>query len=298
MCQLFPLGYLDAPDGTTLCLSFASSAVLKNSGRPLSEQSQQLTAGYEVFQGLFPGLKEATVSGFANLEWLSGVPLSFSDFLAFEKPFLACLEAALMASQKEEDYCSAEDILYKFLGQIQSKFPSVETLPGVEHSPNRLDQILFFSLKKVFLPDAKFPETIKGEALPRYVRSGLESGIFAFVFNPVSLPEPSGRQVDELLLRFIYVKCFSRFYFGPGFSRLSLLAGLGHLFFLVVLLKQELAFRLGTGLATFEPLEEMAQMVRALDGQLTSLRYDSDTNAMLEIFALDHKRGDRILRRL
>ncbi|MBX9719832.1 MAG: YkgJ family cysteine cluster protein, partial [Candidatus Obscuribacterales bacterium] len=75
MCRLFPYTFSETPDGICASVSFASSGVLFNSGRLLSEQADFLKERYELFQELFPSLK---------LDWktaqlLDGTPLSLES---------------------------------------------------------------------------------------------------------------------------------------------------------------------------------------------------------------------------
>jgi hypothetical protein len=103
---------------------------------------------------------------------------------------------------------------------------------------------------------------------------------------------------QNLLLRFVFMRVFSRMFFGPGFSSLSFIAGLGHLTSLIALLHLDMKVHMSKAVndqtQNFDQFNYLAEQLRQLDGKLTSARYGNNCRAMLELLFLDNRRLDRL----
>ncbi len=117
-----------------------------------------------------------------------------------------------------------------------------------------------------------------------------------------SLDLPASVLLEDLFARFACKRLFARLYFGPGFSGLSLTAGLGHLFLmlLVAYLRVKLDYMeaLENGIEMSEEalFETAVRRIRQVEGKWTSLRYGSrEAVNMLELAFLDGLRPLRLL---
>jgi hypothetical protein len=109
-------------------------------------------------------------------------------------------------------------------------------------------------------------------------------------FKLKQLPEPC----EDLLNRFLYVRFFSKLFFGPGFHHLSLLAGLNHLRILHILLRLKIKqVILLTKSKTIE-LEQLAELVRTLERRLTQMDFSGQSQAMLEVLLASPSRQERL----
>jgi Fe-S-cluster containining protein len=84
MCQLFPYTFTDAPDGYYASVSFASTGVLLNSGKALSDQEEFLRTRLTLFKRLFPRLS----LDWSKIEFYDGMPLRWSQYLSLEERLL------------------------------------------------------------------------------------------------------------------------------------------------------------------------------------------------------------------
>ena len=102
-------------------------------------------------------------------------------------------------------------------------------------------------------------------------------------------------------MRFVYVRVFSKMYFGPGFSALSLIAGLGHLTTILVLIRlfakvRKMDFRQnGLEETPEELLSWLTEILRQIDSKLSSARYGANTRAMIEFVFLEQERIQRLI---
>lgn len=310
MCQLFPYSFIDTPEGTFVGLSFASTGVLQNSGRLLQEQNDQLLDVLALFRELFPGLQDETIQGFGQLQLIDGVGLAYEQFKAIEEPVLSDLAAALSRSGQ-----SALGLLGQFhntLAQFVPKERWLRRLPGTDARPRQVDMYILDTLAQAYFNpqskgslfdereialsvSSKFMEPPVGFRLPL---NGSSYSAVQFLENKLGALDDA---CENLLLRFIYVRIFSKMYFGPGFSTLSLVAGLGHLTTILVLLRlfakvRKMDFREnGREETPEELLSWLIDTVRQIDSKLSSAKYGANTRAMIEILFLDQERIQRLI---
>lgn len=312
MCQLFPYAFIDTPTGTFVGLSFASTGVLHNSGRLLDEQSDQLIGVLALFRELFPNLEEETIKGFHSLQLIEGVALTYEQFQIIEGPLLSALAEAASSSSSG---CGAIKVLASFHQSIAALVPKDlwrSRLPGSEARPRQIDLFILDALARAYIDPNSKADLLDDGQIAQSVSNHLQSPPAGFKlqigsasYSAVQLLDIKLGSLDaaceNLLARFLYVRIFSKMYFGPGFSALSLIAGLGHLTVLVVLIRLAMKARKISAIdpnqkeTAEENLLWLAAIVRQIDGKLTSARYGANTRAMLEILFLDQERLLRLI---
>ncbi|MFA6212040.1 MAG: YkgJ family cysteine cluster protein [Candidatus Obscuribacterales bacterium] len=310
MCQLFPYSFIDTPDGTFVGLSFASTGVLQNSGKLLLEQNEQLAAMLGLFRDLFPDLEKETSEAFNHLNLIDGVSLSYEQFKAIEAPLIADLENAVLASSSS-GYAgkSALEILGSFsqsLAQFVPKGTWRNRLPGSDARPRQIDLYILDALGQAYIEPQSKGQLLDDMQIAQSVTSNLLAPAAGFKlrlngssFSAVQFLDEKklgafDQACENLLLRFVYVRIFSKMYFGPGFSGLSIVAGIGHLIAVLALV------RLSAKAKKFDDSFEvnlpwLIDTVRQVDSKLTSARYGANTQAMLEILFLDQERVQRLI---
>jgi len=310
MCQLFPYAFIDTPAGTFVGLSFASTGVLQNSGRLLDEQSDQLIGVLALFRELFPNLEQETIKGFQSLQLIEGVALTYEQFQIIEGPLLSALAEASSSSG-----CGAMKVLASFHQSIAALVPKDlwrSRLPGSEARPRQIDLFILDALARAYIDPNSKADLLDDWQIAHSVSNNLQSPPAGFKLQIGSASYSAVQFLDvklgsldaaceNLLARFLYVRIFSKMYFGPGFSALSLMAGLGHLTVLVVLIRLAMKARKISAIdpdqkeTAEENLLWLAAIVRQIDGKFTSARYGANTRAMLEILFLDQERLLRLI---
>jgi hypothetical protein len=109
------------------------------------------------------------------------------------------------------------------------------------------------------------------------------------------LPEPC----SDLLRRFVYLRIFSKLFFGPGFNYLSVVAGIHHLSVLICLLrirlKLELLHNKVSNPADFDCFTTLVEDARLLERRLTVACFSQEAIATLEILLLSPQRVERLI---
>lgn len=310
MCQLFPYSFIDTPEGPYVGLSFASTGVLQNSGRLLEEQSDQLLGVLKLFRELFPNLQDETIKGFEHLQLIEGVTLTYEQFQTIEAPLLNDLGAAV--SLPGQSALSLLGSFHQSIAQLVPKERWLRRLPGTDARPRQVDMYILDTLAQAYFDpqskgslldeseialsvSSKFREPPAGFRLPL---NGSTYSAVQFLDNKLGALDDA---CENLLLRFVYVRVFSKMYFGPGFSLLSLIAGLGHLTTILVLIRlfvkvRKIDFReKGLEDSPEELLSWLIETVRQIDSKLTSVRYGANTRAMIEFVFLEQERIQRLI---
>lgn len=304
MCQLFPYTFTETPTGVYAAASFASTGVLYNAGRPLSEQSEHLSQTYRLFKSLFPAL----VPDWSNLQFVDGQPLSYGEYEKFESDWLSSLHPNRNALDT-----SGATRVDKLLVSLSQQLPSMiavkrdyEQIPGIEAKARVVDQLLIKGLC-----DAYFPEDVYHENVCRFDSATLARSLVMppnkVLLNLAGKPISFGELIDyslgslaaeseALLLRFVYLKVFSKLYFGPGFAGLSTVAGLNHLFVLIALVRIMIKASNLDEKPKGEniPFEEIAEIVRRLERRLTVANFSNEARLVLEVLLTSSKRVERI----
>jgi Fe-S-cluster containining protein len=293
MCRLFPYSFVTAPSGAYVYVSFASTAVLFNAGRLLSEQRELLTDRYTLFQELFP--QETDWSG---IQLLDGCPLSWSQFLAVE-------EQLFTAFAFGKGSLSALNRLIKAGQAVQEQLPASvdpEKMPALETGQKTVDQLIIKHLSEFYFPENLFEGSavdFEARALMKELVSApptvsLSSAGNKFRFQQIieqrlgDLDERS----EELLTRFAYCRLFAKLYFGPGFAFLSMLAGVHHLGLLIALIRIQAKLMALAGQQL--SFESFAEILRRLERRLSQLNFSKESVSALEVLLRSPSRLERI----
>lgn len=289
MCQVFPWSFNELPSGVFAYVSFASTGVLFNQGRLLSEQPDVLAQMYEVHKALFPRSTD-----WSRLQSLDGVPLSFDDFLRLEKDIID------PGSQSKD--AVPRQLLGKLntsINLVRKSVPAPRTaLPKLEARAKIVDLLLLKHIDSLLLPDDVYGTT-NFDLDARTLMTEIISAPNAVSLHGTRTADlikfelkQTEAEFDELLDRFIYCRIFAKLYFGPGFHHLSLLVGLRFMAFVYVALKVRLKIMLlSNPQAT---IDQKFELVRVVERRLTQLRLSGPTLAVLEVLLADPERVERI----
>lgn len=307
MCRLFPYTFSMTPDGVRASVSFASTGVLFNSGKLLSEQIQMLQERYEIFQQLFPHLE----MNWNNVQLLDGIALDPALLSELQREFeeitdlaRACDKARDRASEAPSNFFAK---LQKMSSRAAEQLPSkayCERVPRLESSPETIDKIILKYLDKLYFPRDVFQEDkfdLDIQALMQELVSApqvvtLNHAGHELAFNDVASVQLSVLPADlqDLIDRFLYCRVFSWLYFGPGFHHLSLISGLHHLMHLEVLLRLKLKCILLSNGASTLSIFDLAELVRTMERRLTQLQLSDKSIAGLEVLLPSLERAGRL----
>jgi len=297
MCQLFPYTFTETPAGVFASASFASTGVLYNSGRPLTEQRAELEQVLQLFRKLFPDLSP----GWSNLQLVDGQPLSFSEYLSLESGFLC----ALSKNTSERADKSVVSLSKKIFQLVKAK-RDFDRVPGLDAKPRTIDSLLLKSLIETYFPADVYKDNlcdIDSTSLAGSFIAPPDKVLIHFDSREISFADlnnyrlgPLKAESEDLLRRFAYLKIFSKLYFGAGFAGLSLLAGLNHLASIVAMVRIVLKLKnLESKLAGEEiSFEETAECVRTLERRLTVANFSKASKTILEVLLSGPERAERI----
>ena len=301
MCQLFPYTFTPTPSGLYASLSFASSAALYNTGRPLSEQAEFLQSRWKLLEELLPDYRP----NWQNIQLADGVPLPWKNYLELEDKLVALLQTERGAR-----------LSFSELATELSNVCTSALSPGLDLErnltdarPKVVDQILLQSLTSFYFPQDVFSESttdlpsrqiaeklVKPPDMVPIVIGGKTIRITQLLDNKLGYLTDG---TEELLRRFLYCRIFSKLYFGPGFGELSLLAGLHHLLFVVSLARICLKIKFADPACILKPGAERfqfgAELVRILERRLTIARYSREASTIMEVLLSSPSRIQRIL---
>ena len=294
MCRLFPYSFMDCPDGVYLGLSFASTGVLQNSGALLADQQENLQETLTLFRSLFAELEQSTRQSWLQISLLEGLHLPYAYCAGLLSDLAGKLSANIDEFTQTQARESSLDILCSFFNKVVGECPSSffrnRLALSSQASVQSVDSYLLKAMAESYFGGGAL-RPVDDQNIAQSVAEKL-AGANPESLQKLSLP-PLSAQAENLLARFVYVRVFSRMFFGPGFSSLSFLAGLSHLILLIVMLRRQLPddHYLQSPEVQLRQLEEK---LRQLDGKWTSARYGSNTRAMLEIMFLDKERVNRL----
>lgn len=308
MCSLFPFTFMQCPEGVLCGLSFASSGVLLNAGPPLKEQPELLLSMLDLFESLNPGLMAESLRGFENLRLSADLPLGYELYLPLQRALEESLEPLFLNPPYAVLPLLAR--LFKNLRLMAYNYSGTKPLSASSEflfEGEKIDAYLISTYLEFFFPQSRPPdnmvlehslilalaELVEREPRPRDLPGAALLKLLKL--ERISLPQ----EVEELFLRYAYMRVFTRLYFGPGYSSLSLVSGLGHLFLMVLLahlrLKLDLMALCGSPSAS-EVVNLAGEAIRLVESKWTSLRYTSpNSRHMLEFFFLDPERPLRLL---
>lgn len=295
MCQLFPYSFTETPDGLYAYVSFASSAVLMNSGQPLTEQKDVLLQKWDEFQRLFPERNR----NWSALQLLDGLPLSWNEYLLMEDRLLnivADRSQPHVSIEKKLSACSA------FLIQALPGKANPEQFPAVEARPRIVDQLILKHLFALYLPSNVFSDA----NLDFNARSLMSEIVQAP--NVVSVPDGTDQMkfqqliecklgrfsddIEDLLTRFVYCRIFAKMYFGPCYGHLSLISGIHHLAFVITLIR--LAAKQMKLRKVSVDLVNVAEILRTIERRMTQVDLSAEACAAMEVLFTSPSRLQRI----
>ncbi|MBZ0186797.1 MAG: hypothetical protein K8F91_11165 [Candidatus Obscuribacterales bacterium] len=305
MCRLFPYTFTATPGGVFASVSFASSAVIFNQGDLLSEKEEDLRQQYALFKSLFPALR----LDWGNTQVIDGTDIRFDNYLEAEKAILQVLE--------KEDRTNGSRIVrdfYEAVKVFRDLVPAglnLDDMAGFQAPAKRIDQHFVDYLNGFYFPcdifaiqsqdmDARelLSRVLSGTARAPIKHAGKEVTVAQlFSLSLGRLPDA----LEDILRRFLYLRVFSKLYFGPGFNYLSIVAGFNHLTILACLLRIRLKLDLLTGVLDSESLSRetgliaLGEHLRTLERRLTISMFSQETVAMLEVFSASPKRVERII---
>lgn len=296
ICQLFPYNFTETPSGVYASVSFVSSAVLYNAGRPLLEQSALLEDKLEQFQRLFPG----ALRDWSDIQLFSGQPLTWQDYLLLDAKLLELIGAPQPNGiERKLSACS------KYLVSQVPRGTNLERMPPVEARPKVVDQLLIKWLMEFYLTDdvyacssfdlysqALFADLSTPPPMVSILDGAERYNINQLLSLELGQLEPD---VENLLCRFVYNRVFGKLYFGAGLAGLSVLGGIHHLFWLIALVKFKAKMRCISQKRTRLDFQEWAELIRMLERRLTRVTYSSESTFALEVLITSPERLARIL---
>ncbi len=296
MCQLFPYTFTETPSGIYASLSFASSGALYNFGRALTDQAEVLEERWGLFKCLFPLVQ----LDWSSAQLIDGQLLSWTAYLNLEEQILSCITQSGAASRVDLKLDDAR----RFIAQALPAGVDLDCRPKIEASQTAVDQLLLRELFDFYLPDNVFAEpksdlNVKA-LLEQFVappcKVQINSGGRAYSFKQL-LDYRLGSldaEAEDLLFRFVYCRIFSKLYFGAGFANLSLLAGFNHLIVLVSLVRLKVKMMAQSQQLNTLGFFAVAEIVRALDRQLSQAALSKQSVAVLEVLLSSPERIERI----
>ena len=303
MCSLFPYSFTVTPDTVLSSLSFASSAVLYNNGKLLSEQHDVLSEQYKRFEELF----KPTSERWHKLQVLDGTPLSWVEFSKIDASIMQIAESEPVFNEVPRGIIKKLRRIETHVLGLLPKPSLCERDPKLESRPKIVDQILLKYLDHLYFPEDVFADQhydfrtreLMQElvAAPNSVSlaENKTNGPTKFA-NLISLKKLDlADEIEDLLDRFFYMRLFSKLFFGPGFFHLSLIAGLHHLQLLRVLLGLKLKQEILRNPETALTFERAAEIVRTLERRLTQLDLSRESVSVLEILCSSAERVERTL---
>jgi len=284
MCQLFPYTFTPTPSGVYASVSFASTGVLTNSGRPLQEQSEHLQSRWSLMQSLNPEYQP----DWHSAQLLDGVPISWTEYLAVDRDLLELL-------RPNGPHVSILSLCEQACSLLMSRLPAAYPLDRnfTETPPEVMDRILISYLLDFYFPDDVFESTESNLPARMMLQHMVSPAAASLRIIPNQLLSEVDPQIDQLLRRFLYCRVFSKLYFGPGYNFLSVTAGLHHLCCLVALVRIALKSAIGT--TSGDTFTAAAELVRKLERRLTMARFSRETVSVLEVLFTSPSRVKRIL---
>jgi hypothetical protein len=305
MCQLFPYTFTQAPDGYYASVSFASTGVLLNSGKLLTDQADFLLGKLLLFKRLYPSLD----ADWSQLQLVDGQALSWADYLQLEEYLLDAfrfddsIQSSFFELSTLDSLALASSTLIRHIkGTIELERDHLMPTP-----PHVVDLVLIKTLLEFFFPDDTYTsavstDTIDGKALLTNITSAATTTSILIDGQKVALSEicklklpELEKQAHQLISRFIYCRIFSKLCWGPGLGHLSMVSGLHFIGVLMALLRIELKCLLVAG--SEKPIDfiQVAELVRTLERQLTTLRFSEKSSAVLQVLLESPRRFERIL---
>ncbi len=320
MCQLFPYCFNETPSGVYVTVSFVSMAVIYNSGKALSEQTEYLEKKFADFCKLYPNHHP----NWSKLQLIGGCPLDWDNYLSLEDHLISCLNDK--SKPLEDRLIGGSDHLLQYLqskksatGSDQLNFKTTDPSTALNHTDppdamnpmdtsialNHLDKSLLLSLHKLYFP-AKAQARGEGDFSPFrfFIQSTIGSRKIKVPGASFTLQELAAfrwpkddQEMEDILYRYFFSRIFAKLYFGAGFGQLSLIVGFHHLALLLPLIKLHArALAIARGASQVE-LVDLIATIRQLEKRLGDTTIGPYAAATLELLLFSPRRLKRILAR-
>jgi len=249
-----------------------------------------------------------------DLKWdtiqiVDGRPLAWNHYLQLEGELISTLQ-----SEREPGSAGSQAACRKLLKLLREwlqyddvSSADLEKTAKMEARPKIVDQLLIQELLSLYFPndiyvrgtmDLNTRELARQIVTPpAKVQLATKGGAvdFASILEmKLGALDPQG---EDLMLRFLYLRIFSKLFFGPGLANLSLVAGFHHLILLVALLRIKIKVRLIESKQDPSTVDfvTVCELVRTLERALTIVNFGRDSQAALEVLLTSPARIDRIL---
>jgi len=300
MCRIFPYSFIPTPSGIYVSLSFSSTGVRLNSGKPLTDQIPLLQERWQMQKKLM-NISELV---WQDPEMFLDQPINWSDYLAFEQTLLQIFSPADSANLPLLGLCADA---CSFVEQCQTVAPAFDQNIGI--AEEFVDLILLEALLQYyFQPAAKgadddlnstwIIEQLKSSAV---TERDFDDDNFLLSENNLKRCREFqlgnlDRNSEDLLKRFIYCRVFGKTYFGIGHSNLSVSTGFYNLIATVVI------FRIYLKLVTIEKPDSVndifcmtSSFLESIERNRPSMQFSSRSATVLEYFFSDQNRIKRFL---
>jgi Fe-S-cluster containining protein len=322
-CQLFPYTFTDTPDGIYAGVVYSSMAAVRNIGRPLSEQRPVLEKMYKTrlskerslaetmakAQGALGQAPSVVAEPDVNVYLVTGLAISWDEYKQVEERLLnfitkadvanicqlwqggiQILNRAVNLKRQEQDLQSIKDFE-----------PVFESSLG---SPSFFERLLLnlFCVRALVWPEIRAgKKTVTGQvntqalldpqALPALLKAVFANEITLAHTGKIDLKAILkeseilySQEADEFYRRYLYLRLFSKTYFGPALAGLSVVSGFNNMvanFIVSLIYAKACAQKAGSAELQMADLYEVYFMIDRELAQLTQL--DADKAALLDL---------------
>lgn len=319
-CQLFPYTFTDTPDGVYAGVVYSSMAAVRNMGRPLTEQKDVLEKMYKTRLAKEHSLAQtmATVAAGTstqaaepdrNVYLVTGLPITWDEFKQIESHLLSFMTNASVTNICQL-WQGGIQILNRAV-QLKRQDARLETLKDFQPSfdktlgqPSFFERLLLnlFCVRALVWPEiraakkqmpgqANTQALLDPQALPALLKAVFANEITLSLTGKIDLKTILKqseilytRESDEFYRRYIYLRLFSKTYFGPALAGLSLVAGFNNMvanFVVSLIYTKACAQKSGSSEIQMADLYEVYFMIDRELAQLTQL--DADKAALLDL---------------
>jgi Fe-S-cluster containining protein len=292
MCRMFPYNFVPTPSGAYTLISFASTGVQTNSGKPLKEQRTLIESRWHSYKELLGGLE----LDWRHTELAPGQRLTWTEYLELEKRLLEIF-SPLQRPVKSLQLLCEEACDYVRQYHRFSRSPDLDF--GIP--PEIVDCILVQALLQCYFPPEDLQDT--GDLNATWILEQLQtyssnSGDFSngALFNTMSEKCQStslgslSDDTEDLLRRFIYCRLFAKVYFGAGHSNFSVLSGFYNLLAILLILRIQLKLLAPTDVFAFT-----SKFLSSVERNQSGSNFSKESAAILECLFQDQARIGRFL---
>ncbi len=300
ICGLFPYSFNRTPSGVYLTVSFRSNAVLANTGTPLAEQPDTLAEKLRVYETLY----NARSTIWDQCKLTVDKPIIWDDYLKLEERLIgAIVKPDAKIKQIFED-CIA--ILFAELGRPLPASNNGDFFAKAGAMPIKgADKKFLSQLYELYYPSD--PRMVNRDVIFNGISFALGLAFkgpkFRYINKSYSfetlmaVPWPEDREINDLLVRFLYSRVFGKWYFGGGFAQLSVISGFHHLLLSFILIRLHAT---ASALYRGEPKASMLDVmtsVRQIEEKISVAELDGYSAALWELMLFSPGRMARLLQK-